>query len=167
MNSKYRNIIVIFGGIALIFFLTTLMRTEKHNQKEIEQEIETFHKTKDSTLQFVDDFVNSYNHKKEINSRELDSLNTILKNNKRLSEKEILELKRKINNKENVIREVSNNITEKDSIIYNIILKDTIICDTIFKTDTIIDKFYVKDTVYKIDTLFYRKDQIKKIKIKN
>jgi len=46
---------------------------------------------------------------------------------------------------------VMHNVIEVDSIVYNIIYVDSI----------------VRRTVYKIDTVYYDKDDVKKIKLKN
>ena len=168
MEPKQRNVLIIFMGLALIFLLMTIFKTEKYDKEVIKKEIEKFHKTKDSTMQVVDDFVELYNDKKNKKSEEMDSLFKNLENNKKLSKRQILELKRKIQNKENVINFTYDTIVnKKDSIVYNIILKDTTVYNEVFKTDTIRNKFYVIDTIYKIDTLFYKKEQIKKIKFKN
>ncbi len=58
-------------------------------------------------------------------------------------------------------------IVSKDSIVYDIIKEEKIIYDTTFKTEIIRDTIFITDTVYKIDTIFYRKEDIKKIKFKN
>ena len=81
--------------------------------------------------------------KRKKNIEEADSLKNILKNNKLLSKKEVLELKNKIKNKQIVIKQMSeNNVKEEDSIVYNIIEQEKIVFDTVFHTETI------RDTVF-------------------
>ena len=59
---------------------------------------------------------------------------------------------------------------ERDSLIYNIIMEDSveynyILRDTIMYNIIFVDSI-VKRTVYKIDTIYYNSDEIKKIKRK-
>ena len=67
----------------------------------------------------------------------------------------------------NLIENSKNDVTEKDSIIYNIVEEEKIVFDTIFKLETIRDTIYITDTVYKIDTIIYKKEDIKRIKFRN
>tara|TARA_R110000772_G_scaffold87228_3_gene182106 strand:- start:630 stop:1142 length:513 start_codon:yes stop_codon:yes gene_type:complete len=170
MKIKQRtvNVLTFILGLVILIVIFNKLKSEEHDKQEIKQEIKKFHTTKDSTIRLVDDFVFSYQQKKEIQKKELDSLNQILVNNKMLSKKEMVELRNKIKNKSIIINEISQkNIIEKDSIIYNTIKQDTIIYDTIIENTIIRDTFYFTDTLYKIDTIFYKKEDIKRIKFNN
>ena len=162
--SKKTQIISII--LIMLFFITFLVINEKTDRiKFIEEhavkELETKKDYNDSLLILIDEKLKKQKTEKEKRIHDIDSLYEAIAENELLSEREILSLKNEINNFK-IIKTVDFVEVEPEKFhiydtIYETIIEKKIIRDTVFVTDTI----------YKIDTLFYRKEQIKKLKIRN
>lgn len=162
--SKKTQIISII--LIMLFFITFLVINEKTDRiKFIEEhavkELETKKDYNDSLLILIDEKLKKQKIEKEKRIHDIDSLYEAITENELLSEREILNLKNEINNFK-IIKTVDFVEVEPEKFhiydtIYETIIEKKIIRDTVFVTDTI----------YKIDTLFYRKEQIKKLKIRN
>ena len=162
--SKKTQIISII--LIMLFFITFLVINEKTDRiKFIEEhavkELEIKKDYNDSLLVLIDEKLKKQKTEKEKRIHDIDSLYEVIAESELLSEREILNLKNEINNFK-IVKTVDFVEVEPEKIhiydtIYETIIEKKIIRDTVFVTDTI----------YQIDTLFYRKEQIKKLKIRN
>ena len=164
-NMNWKNVIIFFVGLSIILALLSLLKKEEHDKEQIKKEIEGFHQTKDSTIKVVDEFVNSYQKRKEQQIHDIDSLNDILENNKKLSKQQIVELKNKIEEKQNTIVEISKT-KELDTVLIEFVKEKKIIYDTIFEKVIIRDTVYITDTIHKLDTVYISKKEKRKNKKK-
>lgn len=164
-NMNWKNVIIFFVGLSIILALLSLLKKEEHDKEKIKKEIEGFHQTKDSTIKVVDEFVNSYQKRKEQQIHDIDSLNHILENNKKLSKQQIVELKNKIEEKQNTIVEISKT-KELDTVLIEFVKEKKIIYDTIFEKVIIRDTVYITDTIHKLDTVYVSKKEKRKNKKK-
>jgi len=162
---NWKNVIIFFVGLSIILALLSLLKKEEHDKEQIKKEIEGFHQTKDSTIKVVDEFVNSYQKRKEQQIHDIDSLNDILENNKKLSKQQIVELKNKIEEKQNTIVEISKT-KELDTVLIEFVKEKKIIYDTIFEKVIIRDTVYITDTIHKLDTVYISKKEKRKNKKK-
>jgi len=162
--SKKTQIISLI--LIMLFFITFLVINEKTDRiKFIEEhpvkELEIKKDYNDSLLILIDEKLKKQKTEKEKRIHDIDSLYEAIAENELLSEREILNLKNKINNFK-IVETVDFVEVEPEKFhiydtIYETIIEKKIIRDTVFVTDTI----------YQIDTLFYKKEQIKKLKIRN
>jgi len=162
--SKKTQIISII--LIMLFFITFLVINEKTDRiKFIEEhavkELEIKKDYNDSLLVLIEEKKKKQKTEKEKRIHDIDSLYEVIAESELLSEREILNLKNEINNFK-IVKTVDFVEVEPEKIhiydtIYETIIEKKIIRDTVFVTDTI----------YQIDTLFYRKEQIKKLKIRN
>jgi len=162
--SKKTQIISII--LIMLFFITFLVINEKTDRiKFIEEhavkELEIKKDYNDSLLVLIDEKLKKQKTEKEKRIHDIDSLYEVIAESELLSEREILNLKNEINNFK-IVKTVDFVEVEPEKIhiydtIYETIIEKKIIRDTVFVTDTI----------YQIDTLFYKKEQIKKLKIRN
>ena len=182
IKLKKRHWFLIATACVWIFFVTMCKSKDYteinlHEQQEIE-ELHQMHNQSDSLLQ---EMLYNIEQRQEGYNNELDSLNHLVENEE-LSHQEILKLEKKIRETEKLLElekikkdtivdavvtvdvdtsdVVNVNIVEKDSVVWNIVEKDSTAWNITYD-DTII-----KRTVYKIDTLYYDSDDIKKIKFK-
>lgn len=162
--SKKTQIISII--LIMLFFITFLVINEKTDRiKFIEEhavkELETKKDYNDSLLILIDKKLKKQKTEKEKRIHDIDSLYEAIAENELLSEREILNLKNEINNFK--IRQTVDFVEVEPEKFH---IYDTIY-ETIIEKKIIRDTVFVTDTIYKIDTLFYRKEQIKKLKIRN
>lgn len=150
----------------MLFFITFLVINEKTDRiKFIEEhtvkELEIKKDYNDSLLILVDEKLKKQKKEKEKRIHDIDSLYEAIAENELLSEIEMLNLKNEINNFK--IRQTVDFVEVEQEKLH---IYDTIY-ETIIEKEIIRDTVFVTDTIYQIDTLFYRKEQIKKLKIRN
>lgn len=172
----------IFIGICALLLITTVKMCEaddyaEQNKLEMEEieELEYMQHTSDSLLQEV---LHDIDTKRNQYGDEIDSLNNIILNDN-LTVEEVKALKRKIRDTEMLLEQakdtrdtivMTTDPIERDSLVYNIIMEDSVEYNIMMKDTIVYNIIYVdsivKRTVYKIDTLYYDSDEIKKIKLK-
>jgi len=175
---KKRHVLVAIAACLLIFmvkmcesddFATVYQKDREDIEKLGELQYES-----DSLLTEV---LHNIDTKQHQYGDELDSLNNIILNDN-LTVEQVDRLKKKIRDTEKLLRDAQNaedtviisagitiSETVRDSIIWNIVEMDSVRYN-ITEVDSVIYHFVV-DTVYKIDTIHYRSDEIKKLKLKN
>lgn len=166
-------------GACLLIFMVKMCETEgfdinKQDNKDVKSLVELQHES-DSLLTLM---LEEIEIKQSKYNKELDSLNNIILNDN-LTVEEVNTLKQKIKDTQELLVEAENErevvyidagvtISERiiDSVVLNIIEKDSV---SIIIRDSIVYN-YVDTTiykkVYKIDTVVYSADEIKKLKIK-
>jgi anion-transporting ArsA/GET3 family ATPase len=172
----------IFIGVCALLLIATVKMCEaddyaEQNRIEMEEieQLEYMQHTSDSLLQEVLHDIDTRQHQY---SDELDSLNNIILNDN-LTVEEVKKLQKKIDDTERLLEEakqtrdtivMTTDPLELDSIVYNIIREDSLELNIIHRDsivyNIIVVDSIVKRTVYKIDTLYYDSDEIKKIKLK-
>lgn len=169
IKIKKRHIFVAICALLLIA-VVKICEADKnylHDKFKIEEteKLKHMQETSDSLLQEVIRDTNVRRHKY---GNELDSLNKIILNNN-LKVEQMERLHKKISKTENLLEEAKNerdtiilveDSTTRDYIIYNVIVKDSIV-NNIIEKDSIIYKL-----IYKIDTVCYNSNDIKKLKLK-
>jgi len=190
MKKEYKKAIIIGASAGLLFFMVKMCETEKISQynyggKDDIEILSDLQKESDSLLTEVLQDIDSKQRKYEY---ELDSLNNIILNDN-LTVDEVNKLKKKIIYTEDLLEDAKKdkgvkkifikeklekneveiqpvisqiiNVKLEDSVELNIIQKDSIVYNIVEK-DSVVNKI-----VYKIDTVYYNSDEIKKLKLKN
>jgi len=162
--SKKTQIISII--LIMLFFITFLVINEKTDrikfiEEHVVKELEIKKDYNDSLLTLVDKKLKKQKKEKEKRIHDIDSLYQAIAENELLSEREMSNLKNEINNFK--IRQTVDFVELEQEKLHTY---DTIY-ETIIEKKIIRDTVFVTDTIYQIDTLFYRKEQIKKLKIRN
>lgn len=186
-SMKKRYIFLLFSLISVIG-ITILIKKDYTNLfiEETKEELSVMHNERDSIFSFVDETMTDLDLERSEKQNLLDSLDKELirkqnivnkfvysiEENKKLN----LTLENKNRHLDSILEETKNKL--RDLIVINDSTKEKLEIvhkekemlynqynnlQEIYKKDT----FIVVDTIYKIDTIYYTKDEIKKLVLKN
>jgi hypothetical protein len=170
MMIKKRHIFITLAACALIATVK-MCKSEDYTilSQQAQDEVENFEHLQHESDSLLTEVLHEIDTKQHQYDDELERLNKIILNDN-LSSEQIESLKKKIVSTQNLLeieRSAEKSIelvvlsNMSDSVAWNIIERDSVVWNIIF-----IDSI-VKRTVYKIDTIHYDSDEIRRIKLKN